>query len=307
MKFNMVGREVEMQKDHIYAVLTAFILMIAGIFILEILCTLILPIPIDTTYPIEEVTQETIFFMKLGAVEKIITGILTPIYNLIFAAIIFVAATRIYKMKMETNICASLAAADFCIFLILAVLGLLTYVMAYGTGSVVSAILGIFGDIATFGYTSIQLGMWLIILMEWNRTKIMKLVPVALFFAIIMLIARHAIGFFVAYNSEVAYTFDILSLTTVIQTMIDLFFALPILYFASYIKAKDKMVYLFGGLYAMSTILDIIRVVLTSYVTADHILLMIIVALKLALLYLLAVNLESVLAWILAGKREQHA
>lgn len=248
MKFNVLGREIEVNWDHVFIVLGVQI----SLAILFTLIGFLYSFASGYSYGSWEFGDA---FVNYAFTQGPILGIIsTPLIAFIFLWV----AGYFYELKKDVSLCRSLAAASLILGIVLIPITILISFLAIPYVSLLFIIsngfITLVGGLLFTAMSAFILYLWLLIIVKPNMERIKKAAEFAVIFSIAFLIITELILFIIQYQSDTGvylFTFDPISV--VISLANNFMFGLLILYYI-YKKKLGQIAYLFAGIYLAPTL-----------------------------------------------------
>jgi hypothetical protein len=284
MKFNILGREVEVSWDHIWMIIVASLILIIGHMVIVTAYTLIFR-DVET-----ELTQQiTVNTIALSWIFRYV--------NLPISAFILLSIAKYFKIEKNEAGCRSLAGSNFLVFGIgyTALIEIAYLTSMFGIEIGIEKLLGtmVFTPL-NFALQSFLLYLWLGIMIKPDEEKLEKTAVHAVIFAVAAIILLPLINFILAYQEGSVYVYK-----DAINTLTDLsysfIFAYPLLYHA-YRRKIDLISYVFAAVYLLPSILILIFEYVfepSMFDIGENAAAIIAMAAKLAIIYLLTKEKEK--------------
>jgi hypothetical protein len=251
MKFDVLGREVNVEWDHLIVVVGVYF----GISILFALLGFIFGFTSGGAYATTTFIDafELFFSVYLSVIEIIVS----PLMGFVFLWM----AQRFFKQKKNDGLCRSLAGAHliFGIVVMLIVFSLTSsnYLRVLGPINffLFGVVSGLIGGFLNLSLGSFIIYLWMLIFLNMDWKKLKERAQLAIFFALILLIIPEVIDFFFLFQQSNVYSFNY-GIWDTLGIIGEWFvFGLLILYYI-----KDKQLgfeaYVFSGLYLIPVALS---------------------------------------------------
>lgn len=251
MKFDVLGREVDVQWDHLYIAAGS---LLFWAFLVGIATVLFLVLSDSTIIETMNISLAISWFFGIF------------IIPLLSFTMLYVAG--LFNKKKDVRLCRSLAGAEFIItvilFIIAALLSFIYFIIDLSDFVLIASfIISQIGILLSFAFGSIILYLWLLFFLNPNLEKIKKIGTLALIFAIVVILGSEILSFLMAYQSNNIYaiTFSSGTFATLVK---DFLFGFIVLY---HIRGKkfDRSVYPILVLYFAPGIMSLVSVFLYQY------------------------------------------
>jgi len=250
MKFNVLGREVEVGWKH-------FLLYICAVLLVGIITFAVSAIYAYFSGALQEgISLMDAIYSANASLSYFITIFGQPII-----AVVLLAIAGSLGMKKDKFLCRSLAAVDFIIlgifFFILAI------IMFYSTGNLgVSPVIGQIGRFFSYTFGAFVLYLWLLLFIKPDFQEAKKAAVTALAYAVSFFLIIEAYFFLASYQTDTLP--PSFGLIENIRSLVSYFlFGFIVLYHARG-KKFDNEAYLFAGLYLADTFLFVISYLLAG-------------------------------------------
>jgi len=250
MKFNVIGREVEIGWKYLFPYL-------AAVFAISLLAFILGLVQVYLSGNLADLSTDMGMFLALSSFATITDYL--AIIGIPLSAFALLTAAGFFRMKKDAVLCRSLAAMHFLVFeLLLGVLGFFMFAFIYAnilqpppdTLFIIRnlVIIAINTPIIQ-AFSAFLLYLWLLILVEADIKKLKKAVTPALIFALLYLVLQESAVFLLSYQGGLVYEIELgASLISFFATT--LVFGLAVIYHAQGRKL-DNAAYLFAALFLL--------------------------------------------------------
>jgi hypothetical protein len=194
MKFNILGREVNVEWDHVFIAVGS---MLLWIFLTGIITLLILNLVEGSS----DTNNETM----------VVISWFFGIFILPILAFTMLYVAEFFNHKKDVQLCRSLAGAEFILILIVFII-LAAYSLIKVTGYlsdlalVGSYVVGQIGVLSSFVFSSIMLYLWLLFFLNLNIEKIKKVAILSLVFVIAINLGNEILSPLMEFLSNNVYS-----------------------------------------------------------------------------------------------------
>jgi len=242
MKFDVLGREVDVQWNHIFVILAVYISLAIFFTILGF----VYAISASSLFNSQGFSDAFIDFL---GVQVPVVSIIS--YPLIAYLLLFIS-DQLFRLKKDVALCRSLAGAECIIGMFLWLLLIpISYYTGYYSSDIAYTLSSLFGSLISSVIGTVILYLWLLIFLKPDMLKIKKSLELALIFSASFFLVIEFIKVLVSYQSGNVYDFSLLfnnpfSFLSEIATLF--MFGFVMLYHIQE-KKIDIEEYLFAGFY----------------------------------------------------------